>query len=255
MDLHTLFGGTPDDWVCRHGAPSALGMGMPSYESDDRTLQVFDTLLVQYRGPDSTYGPMMFPRSYGVAALLAPEGLVPLHHSEDAWWGWRPWVYERGTLGRGFTYLGSQAELAWRHALNLAMMHDRAQMEKFVEAGERAQRLLVEHLTPQQQIDLLAYDNFRVTGAKTKNQYAIQLGRGFAIIDRYTTAIIVSYCFHTEHWMPDADVALATKLALEDEELEVQALETAKIGGTWKPPRPQHHELVARKLECDYELV
>lgn len=254
MDLHTLFGGTPDDWVCRHGAPSVLGMAMPSYESDDRKLQVFDALLVQYRGLDSA-GPMMFPRSYGVAALLASEGLVPLHHSEDAWWGWRPWVYERTTLGRGFTYLGSQAELAWRYGLSLALMRDQAQMEKFIEAGARANRLLAEHLTAQQRIDLLAYNAFRLTGAKTKNQYVIQLGKGFAIIDRHTTVLTVSYCFHTEHWMPDADVALATKLALEDEELEVQALETAKIGGTWKSPRPQPHELVARKLERDYELV
>lgn len=247
------FGGQPADWIAEGGRPArVLGRkGMPSYEHDDG-FAVFELAVAQLT---SSGGLMLFPRWYGTACIVAPDGLVPLHHDPAAWWQWRPMIY-RLTWDGEWSTLGSQQELSWRYGL-MEMTHAiHADGElTTADANDRAERLLLECLDPQQRLDYTAYASFRVRGAKTGHVYVIELGDGFKRIDPSTTATLVSYCLHTEHWMPHEDMALATKFALEDPELELEALEGAR--NYWRPPPPPAtlDERVAAEIETKWRLV
>jgi len=173
------------------------------------------------------------------------------------WCQYRPVLYELHLEG-GWCGLGSQGELSWRYGLwwminALAGLHkpegktyrdlaeEVAVKEELVEAfdmadaDERARALLLEMLTPQQRLELAAAGRFRVRGAKTRRIYGIEPGNGFVALDELGSEALTSYCLHTEHWIPDADVALATKFALEDRELEEECVAGAKA-------RPLHSE-------------
>lgn len=226
----------PIGWFMSSGGKPArvLGpKGFPSFEHEDGELLVFDLLICQ-AGHDGTL--RFFPRWYGVACVLATDDMVPLHHSPDAWWQWRPCVYNKGALD-GWEQMSSQQELAWRHGLAEVMhwMHgggrdagDPMPFAATEDADARAEEVLRECLNPQQRLELASLGKFRVVGGKTENVYEIEPGNGFGIVDAVTGEMCVSYCLHPEEWIPHDDVALATKFALEDPELEVECLENAR---------------------------
>lgn len=209
--------------MVRGGLPSRAGRWMPAYESEDGTLQVFEMLIVTTFRDGMT---MLFPRSYGISCLVSPDDMVPLHHGENAWWTWRPRLFRKMLIG--WQGLGSQTELAWRRGL-MDMMISGREGYTMGEADDRAAALLQENLSPQQRLELAALGTFRVRGAKTRNVYRIDIGNGFEIVDKATGEAVVSYCLHTDAWIPHDDVALATKLALEDPDLEVECLENARM--------------------------
>lgn len=236
--------GEPSDWIVKGGLPAAWcgERGMPSFERDDGLL-VFDLLLFS-QGEDLR--PMLYSRWYHSACAIAPDGLVPLYHDPRARREWRPQVYK---LGIGWERFGSQGELLWRRLCSdaqqaIATLHEpdlseelryRLATERLLStevAEDRAEKLLRENLTAFQEFEYVVTDRFRVRGGRTGNLYLIRPRDGFALIDDVTNAVIASYCLHPESWLPDADVALATKLALEDEELEVDCLENARVGST-----------------------
>lgn len=240
----------PSEWIVRGGRPAtALGdRGLPSFETDHGKLLVYDFLTVE-RAQSGGLTLMLIPKWYPMASLLAPDGLVPLHHSPEAFWIWRPQIYRLKLLDEGGTCWqrqGSQTELAWRHGLFEAIVYQRTVMH---EADERAHHLLCDHLTSFQRLELAATGKFRVRGAATKNMYSIEVGDGFSIIDNVTCERVVSYCLHPEAWIPHEDVALATKLALEDEDLEVECLENARPVVLRQTERPSKRQQVAAKLE------
>lgn len=245
------YAGPPERWIVKHGRPAAcLGRhGMPSYEHEDGGLLVFDLLLAQagFNG-----GVKLFSRWYGSACVISPDDMVPLHHSPEALWEWRPLVYRRSMYGC-WEELGSQAELAWRFGLMEVMhaVHAGAEVTMF-EADEKAEKLLAECLSGFQQLELAATDKFRVRGGSTGRMYKIELGDGFDRVDPVTDRIVASYCLHPEYWMPTADVALATKLQLEDPELEEETVAGARAGYSlevdWSV-LAQRDDRVAAKLE------
>lgn len=243
------------------------GGGMPSFEHEDGGFVVFELEVAQGQGRLDT-PLMLFPRWYGAICLLAPDGPGPVHHMPSQLWCWRPMIYRMNVRG-GWTGLGSQEELAWRHGLDWMQR----QVHR-VEAGEltreeavglytmedadnRADALLEEFLTPQQVLEFRLAQGFRVRGAKTGDYYAIEIGNGFAKIDPITLEMVVSYCFHPEEWIPHADVALATKLALEDEELEEEFLEAAReqvVPPEWLAPA-RWEDLKAAEIEKSAALL
>lgn len=255
MDLATLMdcGTDPAGWIVRGGRPArALRFGgMPSFEHEDGRLWVFDLLRVQV-GADGQC--RLWSSWYGTACVLAPDGMVPLHHHEGAWWQWRPRLYRHNAFW-GWMGLGSQEELQWRYGLGKAIeaahFGEPELLEQIQEADARASRLLAANLSPQQRIELAALGHFHTRGGRTRNLYKVGLGDGFAIVDHRTQDEAVSYCLHTEHWMPSADIALATKLALEDPEMEIECLENARP--TLVPPerRATADDLVCAMLERD----
>ncbi len=99
----------------------------------------------------------------------------------------------------------------------------------FMDANDRADAILREHLNPQQLLELDATGAFYVRG--TINElYSIRLGNGAAIVNPRTHHLMASLCLHPERWMPHADVALATKLAIESgPEREQEILAGARV--------------------------
>lgn len=234
--------------VSRHGRPaeSVPHDGMPAYESESGTLFVMECLVVHSQAADKP--PIVLPASYGMVALRAPSGLAALHDAVDAVWSWRPMLY---TLFIEWTGKhGSQQELEWRIGLHEARL-DRSELNDslmewlltcakaktphaeyeaeaeriidawmgrpempFIQANQKAERILAEHLSPLQRIDLAADGHFYVRGTINK-LYAIEPGNGAMIVDPLTHEPLVSLCLHTDDWIPHADVALATKLAIE----------------------------------------
>lgn len=238
-------------WICHHGAPSAAGRDMPSYELEDGTLQVYDFMVVALYNPTVV---MMFSRFWGVAAAISHDDMVPLHHSERAWWRWRPVVYSMmGNLDLELAYwqaLGSQQELGWRNGMFEAMgVRHFGDEFSFPDADERATALLIENLSPQQRLEIAQFGWFRCRGGTTGNLYKIEPGNGFAILDPRTCKEVVSYCLHPESWIPHDDVALSTKFALEDEELEVECLENARMSLRNKRRKVTMGDMVAQNLE------
>lgn len=248
------FEGPPSRWMCHGGRPAAVvgDDGMPSYESDDGKLLVLDVLLAQMNGDGHV---KLLSRWYGSACVLAPDGLAPLHHSPGALWGWRPKIYYRTFVG--WSCMGSQQELGWRHGLGQmqAIIHGAMDEADFdmVDADHRARKILLENLTPQQQIEYHACDKFRCRGATTGNMYLIEPGNGFAIIDKHTCEIVVSYCLHPDGWIPHDDVALATKLALEDAELEEECLKNAR--SVFHKPDPRAPRIDQYVYDMERELL
>lgn len=103
----------------------------------------------------------------------------------------------------------------------------------YLAARERARAILVEHLTPQQRLDLAATDSFFVRG-NVNRLYRIELGNGFQTVDPETHEPLVSFCLHPEEWMPHADVALAIKLAIDsgqDGEAEMLSAANPRVVG------------------------
>jgi hypothetical protein len=99
----------------------------------------------------------------------------------------------------------------------------------FMGANERADAILREHLCPQQLLDLDATAAFYVRGTLNR-LYRVELGNGAQIVDPETRTTIASLCLHPERWMPHADVALATKLAIESgPEREEEILAGARV--------------------------
>jgi len=206
---------------------------MPSFEDDETGFMVYDLLWVF---PESDGGYMLLARWYNSASVLAEEGTVPCHHMPTARWTYRPCLYRRSMYGV-WRQMGSQKELQWRfglarmtHAMHSEDIEEQLDAVLGMEiAEERATKLLAEMLTDYQKSELALQYKFHVRGAATNNLYAIGIGDGFELVDEVTHECVASYCFHTEHWLPSADIALATKLALEDEELEVDTLENANM--------------------------
>lgn len=243
------------------------GGGMPSFVQDEEfgKLAVFDLLVAQRadRG-----GLMLWPRWYGSMTLRACDGLVPLHDSPEAKWEYRPMVYNRAmfswqALGSqrelawryglhlvmlrqaqdvaaalGMDMEGGRADdrvvEGWGYGGSFeleARTEDRIEQRyaEWMEADEKAEATLIEHLNPVQRIEFGTTNSFRCRGAATGNLYRLDVGNGFEILSKSTGEPIASYCWHPDEWIPECDVALATKLALEDEELEVETLENARV--------------------------
>jgi hypothetical protein len=266
----------PKDWISRDGLPAAvLGKirpdsrtaGLPSSETEDG-FQVYEMLYVL--GGKIGQEVRMFPAFYGTMALLAPGGLVPQHHEPTQQWIYRPCIYrwdtellddERGESFGGWEMQGSQRELTWRDALHHTRKldglveevgKDRALAQFIMQqverrrAEERAETLLESMLAPTQLLEYRLQESFRCFGGLTGNSYVVQAGNGFWQTDLLTNAVLFSYCLHPEDWMPDGDVALATKLQLEDPDLEEDFVAAANV--TDRKPRIRLKPSVRRKL-------
>lgn len=244
------FGGQPSSWIAKDGKPAeCLGGGdwmasWPAYFQDN-DLAVMETLIAVGAG-HVEWAYRMIPRSYWRVSADCRDGLARLHDSPCAQ-EWRPALYYLNAKGV-WTASGSQQELQWRLLVNQVETDDHSvSMEESI---NRARALLKSMLTPLQQIQLVACNAFSVRGALTGNLYWIDLGDGFYILDKKTYQLTVSYCYHPEYWMPDEDVALATKLVLEDPELEPAVLETAKMSIVRGPLKQVTKEMLyARDIE------
>lgn len=230
----------PADWVVEGGRPApALGKissanrmgGLPSYELDSdfepKGFLVWERCVFKNRldGP-----PKVLPCSYGAIAKHAPEGLHPLHggtgSTDGPWWRYRPIIYDR--VLDGWQGMGSQSELQWRYALHLMSNAKIVELYEMQLACDRAEELLKEHLSSWQLMELTLHEAFRVRGGHTGHTYLVKLGDGFQRVDETTNLELESFCLHPEGWLPHADVALATKWALEDPQLELETLEGAR---------------------------
>lgn len=121
--------GPAERWQARDGksAPClARWDGLPSYETDDGRILVYDSVWVHAQvasvrasGGMADLGTslLLSSRSYGEACFLSTvvgeHELVALHHDPDALWQWRPILHSLSTSGR-MQRLGSQQELGWR---------------------------------------------------------------------------------------------------------------------------------------------
>lgn len=260
--MNLRYGGGPADWIAKHGKPArCLGSrGMPSYEHENGKLLVFDFMVLQ----QTPYSLLAFPRSYGWVSLVAPEGLAPLHlrveeGTAHEWWEWRPLIYHWHADG-WWQGMGSQQELGYRFGLS-EVQHEvhgepgEGDIERLARGEMVAERLMLTQLSYQQTIEFRATGKFRVIGARTGNLYRVTPSNGFELIDAYTGKIVVSYCLHTEHWLPSCDQALAIKMALEDRELEVDVLENAKPYPRTARRRVTMSDRVALRLEREHRLL
>jgi hypothetical protein len=229
---------------------------MPSYEDEGRGFVVYDLQVVQFQ---KTGGAMLLSRWYGTAAIVAPEDLVPLHHSPEARWTYRPAIYDRSMHGY-WRRLGSQTEIAWRAGLKQIQEVIYGEIEEQVqyllhppmeEANKRADKLLAENLNAFQAVEKAAHNRFRVRGGITSDIYEVQVGDGFRRVDPFTGEVVRSYCLHPEYWIPDADVALATKLSLESPELEMQTIRNARATPLQRRIRASDEDRLAASIECE----
>lgn len=234
---------------------------------------------------------MLIPRHYRGAALrdilAGGEGLCALHDAPDAMWSWRPILYRmrQGWASR----LGSQEELSWRQGLveaTVKVMEDRDELANLAAqchaegldldesmrrgidlireqkarpsglaifaANEKAGRLLLEHLAPLQRVDLELTGTFLVRGT-VNALYRVRLGNGCEVLSPETHRPFLSMCIHPETWLPDADVALATKLLIESgPDGENELLAGARVTDMGPPRRGSTAwERKARDLERD----
>jgi hypothetical protein len=105
-------------------------------------------------------------------------------------------------------------------------------------AAEIAWRLLAEHLSPEQRREMDIKRGFTVTGGKTGVRYRIAQGRisNVQVLNK-EGHVLAKLCFgpatyrdgYFREELPDGDIMLAQKIALEDAELEPQALRVANI--------------------------
>lgn len=200
-------------------------------------------------------GMMLFPRLYRKVVRYAPEGLAPLYPGGER--AWRPWLYHRTTTG--WDGHGSQNELSWRYAfteIEKAIAGEKHEgLYAMGEAEDKAEEILMENLSPFQQYDWKKLGNFRVRGGLTGKLYAVREGNGFALIDPVTCAEQTSYCLHPEYWMPNADIALAHKLHLENPETELDALENGKSSKEYKIPEATSKDWLAFEMERDMAVI
>lgn len=130
-------------------------------------------------------------------------------------------------------------------------LNERPLQLPFVKANARADRLLREHLNPQQRIDLEANNCFYVQGVVNR-LYCVRLGNGAAVVHPETRAEVLSLCLHPEEWIPDADVALATKLLIDaGRDGEAELLEGARATSLRARTRPSAVERAAWERERD----
>jgi hypothetical protein len=104
--------------------------------------------------------------------------------------------------------------------------------------AEMARRLLAEHLSPEQLRELDSKRGFTVTGGKTGVRYLIGQGcvSNVYVLDKHGH-VIANMCFGPaakqegpfRQELPEGDVMLAQKIALEDPDLEPEALRVANI--------------------------
>jgi hypothetical protein len=123
-----------------------------------------------------------------------------------------------------------------------------------VAAGARARAILLEHLSPQQRLDLARRRGFFVRG-EINRLYFVEPSNGLQIVDPVTHEATVSLCLHPDEWMPHDDVALATKLALDagaDTEAEMLEAARPRMLRRTEAERWQHRRAYA--LERRYEL-
>lgn len=119
----------------------------------------------------------------------------------------------------------------------------------FVEANERAARILREHLNPQQRLELASRHYFYVRGTINR-LYRIEPGNGASIVDPETHTVLVSLCLHPDEWIPHDDVALATKLLIESGPAgEEEMLAGARARPIHARPRPRSEEKRAWRME------
>lgn len=117
-------------------------------------------------------------------------------------------------------------------------LHADPELLPALEANDRADLILREHLAPQQLLDLDASGGFYSRGT-IHRLYRVELGNGAQIVDPETRRPVASMCLHPERWMPHADVALATKLAIEsgpEREKEMLAGARTRWYGSVTPP-------------------
>jgi hypothetical protein len=105
-------------------------------------------------------------------------------------------------------------------------------------SAEIAWQLLVDHLSPEQRREMDVKLGFTVMGGKTGVRYVIAQGRisNVHVLNKQGH-VIAKLCFGPaasqdrdfREELPDGDIMLAQKIALEDAELEPQALRVANI--------------------------
>jgi hypothetical protein len=104
--------------------------------------------------------------------------------------------------------------------------------------AEIAWCLLAEHLSPEQRCEMDLKRGFTVMGGKTGVRYMISPGRisNVHVLNKQGQ-VIAKLCFgpaagqdgYFREELPDGDIMLAQKIALEDAELEPQALRVANV--------------------------
>jgi hypothetical protein len=113
--------------------------------------------------------------------------------------------------------------------------------EPIVQEGSPAEialHLLAKHLSPEQLREMDFKGGFTVKGGKTGVRYLIRQGRisNVYVLDKHGY-VIANMCFgpaarqngSSRQELPDGDVMLAQKIALEDPDLEPEALRVANI--------------------------
>jgi hypothetical protein len=98
-----------------------------------------------------------------------------------------------------------------------------------------ARNLLAEHLSPEQLREMDFKSGFTVTGGQTGVRYLIAHGRirNVHVVDKHGDRI-ANLCFgpaapHNGRALPEGDIMLAQKIALEDPDLELEALRVANM--------------------------
>jgi hypothetical protein len=254
---HLPFGGAPETWIARDGLPAAITGdplrehttgGWPSAETDDGFV-VFENLVVLH--PPMARQVMTYPISYAATARRCPRGLASLSPAGAEIY--RPCVW-RLFLDKGdpryqkpivlMERQGSQRELEWRSGLyETTRLTDRLNAGEItqgdyaiafmefnldrLEANKIADRLLESMLGPTQLYEWRIRHKFRCIGGATGKTYRVDNGNGFAEVEPMSDEPWWNYCLHPEAWMPDADVALAAKLHLEDPDLEEEFVAAA----------------------------
>lgn len=102
------------------------------------------------------------------------------------------------------------------------------QAEESIAATQRAERLLIEHLSPAQRA---AYEKdrfFEVVAAKSR--YRVYHDGGVRRLDEDGRAV-TSYCIHPDEAIPAGDLALAKKLLLETDEAAFLRIANATVLG------------------------
>ena len=263
MDLLVAFGTTTGGMqlFSRSYGHACLSTGGLVWLHEHASRQVMGVV----REWDGRYGEEPFDSEEAVSMGLPPMCVEEAEVRTEPPTMWRPLVRYL-SMDRGWVRMGSQQELAWRFGLHeVSVQRARAFMagvedsvkgtcEALVRewsmtvASDRAKELLREHLTAQQRIELESLGHFRVRGGSGA-MYSVEPSNGFFLLDAVTSEPVASFCLHPEEWIPHEDVALATKFALEDSELEGECLAGARRTDIGYTSRPTGADLVAARYE------